>query len=57
MDYKSLLTSEEFAKKAIPQTYPLPIEIEDYVLTDADKEQLLKAQEKRDRKNQKKGLT
>ena len=57
MAYKPLVSQEEFTKKAVPQVYPPPIEIEDAPLTDADKERLAKAQEKRDRKNMKKILT
>lgn len=37
-------------KPQVPMTFPEPVEIQDYVLTEADKEALAKAAEKRLRK-------
>ena len=40
-------------KPQVPMTFPEPVEIPDYVLTDADKEAMARAEAKRLRKQQK----
>jgi len=54
IDLFPLLSQEEFDKRAIPMTFPLPVEIAEDVLTSDDLDRIAKAQAKRERKNKNK---
>lgn len=51
--FRPLMAAALFAALAVPMTFPDPVEIPDAVLTEADKEALAKAEEKRLRKQKK----
>jgi hypothetical protein len=53
---RPLLSQAEFDARAVPVTFPEPVEIADYIPSQAEIEKMNKAKEKRERKEMKKRM-